>query len=162
MSISPDRSPSPTPAAVTGVDWTSLGVPRRDPFTLRLTVGEAHLSHIVPHVPNTMFVQWLESMASTHSHHLGYTDQWHIERDLIWFIRRHEVDFLAEVVLGDELVMATWVEAFHKTSSPRRYVMYRPSDGRVVCRAMTIWVLVSRSRSKPQRIDPAMAAVYLA
>lgn len=161
MSDRADAATLPAPAAVNGVDWTSLGVPRPDPFTLRLTVGESHISRIIPHVPNTLFVQWLESMAIAHSESLGYSDQWHIDHDLIWFVRRHEIDYLAEVVLDDELVMATWVEAFHKTSSPRRYVIYRPGDEKVVCRAMTIWVLVSRSKSKPQRIDPEMAKRYL-
>lgn len=156
-----ETAPLPTPTVIAGVDWPALGVPRSDPFTLRLTVGEAHLSTIIPHVPNTLFVRWLEAISIAHSDSLGYTDQWHIEHDLIWFVRRHEIDYLAEVMLGDDLVIATWVEAFHKTSSPRRYVLYRPSDKKVVCRAMTIWVLVSRRTSKPQRIDPDMAAQYL-
>lgn len=156
-----ESAPLPTPAATADLDWASLGCPRPDPFTLQLTVGHAHISRIIPHVPNTLFVRWLEAMAIAHSDYLGYTDQWHIDHDLIWFVRRHEIDYLAEVMLGDELVMATWVEAFHKTSSPRRYILYRPRDQKVVCRAMTIWVLVSRSKSRPQRIDPEMAAVYL-
>jgi len=162
MSDGAETIPLPTPDPVAGVDWQALGVPRPDPFTLRLTVAAAHLSTIIAHVPNTLFVRWLEAISMAHSDHLGYTDPWHIEHDLIWFVRRHEIDYLAEVMLGDELVMATWVEAFHKTSSPRRYVMYRPSDGKVVCRAMTIWVLVTRRTSKPRRIDPDMAARYLA
>lgn len=155
------EAPLPAPAGATGVDWLRLGCPRPDPYTLRLRIGPQHISRIIPHVPNTLFVQWLESMAVAHSESLGYSDQWHIERDLIWFVRRHEIDYLAEVMLGDDLLMATWVEGFNKTSSPRRYLIYRPSDDRVVCRAMTIWVLVSRSASKPQRIDPKMAQRYL-
>lgn len=161
MSDQIEGSPQPQPAKIEGIDWLALGSPRPDPFTLRLTVGPAHLSRIIPHVPNTTFVQWLESMAVAHSDSLGFDDAWHRQRDLIWFVRRHEIDYLAEVLEGDYLAMATWVEGFNKTSSPRRYLVYRPRDSTVVCRAMTVWVLMSRHRRRPQRIDPEVAAEYL-
>ena len=154
--------PQPSPAMIEGIDWLALGVPRPDPFTLRLTITPAHISRIIPHVPNTTFVQWLETMAVNHSDSLGFDGAWHRQRDLIWFVRRHEIDYLAEVIQGDELAMATWVEGFNKTSCPRRYFIYRPADAAVICRAMTVWVLMSRSARRPQRIDPAMAAAYLA
>lgn len=157
-----ESAPQPAPAPVEGIDWLALGSPRPDPFTLRLTVGPAHISRVIPHVPNTTFVQWLESMAVAHSASLGFDEAWHRQRDLIWFVRRHEIDYLAEVLEGDDLVMATWVEGFNKTSSPRRYLIYRPRDVAVICRAMTVWVLMSRSTRRPRRIDPDVAAVYLA
>ncbi len=161
MSDRIESAPLPAPAVVEGVDWRALGAPRPDPFTLRLSIGPAHLSRIIPHVPNTTFVQWLESMAVAHSASLGFDDAWHRQRDLIWFVRRHEIDYLAEVLEGDDLAMATWVEGFNKTSSPRRYLIFRPGDKAVVCRAMTVWVLMSRSSRRPQRIDPEVAALYL-
>lgn len=157
-----DSAPQPAPAPVEGIDWLALGSPRPDPFTLRLIVGPAHLSRVIPHVPNTTFVQWLESMAVAHSASLGFDEAWHRQRDMIWFVRRHEIDYLAEVLEGDDLAMATWVEGFNKTSSPRRYLIYRPRDSTVVCRAMTVWVLMSRRGRRPQRIDPEVAASYLA
>lgn len=161
MSDQIEGSPQPQPAKIEGIDWLALGSPRPDPFTLRLSIERAHLSRIIPHVPNTTFVQWLESMAVAHSDSLGFDDAWHRQRDLIWFVRRHEIDYLAEVLEGDDLAMATWVEGFNKTSSPRRYLVYRPRDSTVVCRAMTVWVLMSRHRRRPQRIDPEVAAEYL-
>ena len=151
----------PQPAKIEGIDWLALGSPRPDPFTLRLMIGPAHISRVIPHVPNTTFVQWLESMAVAHSASLGFDEAWHRQRDLIWFVRRHEIDYLAEVLEGDDLAMATWVAGFNKTSSPRRYLIYRPRDSAVVCRAMTVWVLMSRRGRRPRRIDADMAAEYL-
>lgn len=151
----------PQPAKIEGIDWLALGSPRPDPFTLRLMIGPAHISRVIPHVPNTTFVQWLEAMAVAHSASLGFDEAWHRQRDLIWFVRRHEIDYLAEVLEGDDLAMATWVEGFNKTSSPRRYLIYRPRDSTVVCRAMTVWVLMSRRGRRPRRIDADMAAEYL-
>ncbi len=162
MSDRIEIAPLPSPAKIEDIDWLALGTPRPDPFTLRLTVGPAHISRVIPHVPNTTFVQWLESMAVAHSASLGFDDAWHRQRDLIWFVRRHEIDYLAEALEGDDLVMATWVEGFNKTSSPRRYLICRPRDEAVICRAMTVWVLMSRSTRRPQRIDPGVAAAYLA
>ena len=144
------------------LDWARLGVGHPRPFAFRFAVRPEHVSHVIPHVANTTFVHWLEEMATAHSDALGYTEAWHREHGLIWFVRRHEIDYLAEACEGDELAMVTWVEEFQKTSSPRQYVMFRPADDKVVCRATTTWVLVSRETGRPQRVPPEMAARYLA
>lgn len=163
----------PVAAQVTGVDWSKVGgaggvggvvppPPPSRPFTLTLSVGSAHISPVIPHVPNTMYVEWCEAMAIAHSASLGYTHRWHRDHDYIWFVRRHEFDYLAETRLGDDLVMATWVAQMEKSRSHRHYVIYRPKDETVVVRGLTIWVLVSITTRRPQRIPEEMIERYVA
>jgi acyl-CoA thioester hydrolase len=78
------------------------------------------------------------------------------ETNLMWFVARHEVDYLAECWLGDELVIATWVRDMKRIKSWRDFVIVRPADGTVVCRAATLWVLVDLGTRRPRRIDDEM------
>lgn len=152
---------NPVPARVTDIDWSLLDVPHPDPFTMTMRVDASHMGIRIKHVPNTEYVRWMEALAVAHSDALGYSQEWHEEHGLIWFVRRHEIDYLAEVFEDDELVMATWVEDMVKARSYRRYVVYRPSDDTVICRALTVWVLVRLDTRRPQRADDHMAARYL-
>ncbi len=108
-----------------------------------------------------MYVEWCEAMAIAHSASLGYTHRWHRDHDYIWFVRRHEFDYLAETREGDELVMGTWVAQMEKSRSHRHYVIYRPKDETVVVRGLTIWVLVSIKTRRPQRIPEEMIERYV-
>jgi len=150
----------PVPAVVEGVDWARLGVEHPAPYTFRLAIDESHLGQRIRHVPNTEYVRWFEACAIGHSDALGYTQAWHESRHLIWFVRRHEVDYLAEVFEGDDLILATWVEATEKSRSHRRYVVYRPADERVIARALTIWVLVDLATRRPVRVESRIARRY--
>lgn len=151
----------PRPAQVNDVDWHGIGVPVKRPFTLALQVGSEHISPIIPHVPNTMYLEWCEAMAIAHSASLGFTHRWHRDHDFIWFVRRHEIDYLAESRHADELVMATWVERMEKSRSERHYLIYRPRDQAIVVRGLTTWVLVSIQSRRPRRIPDEMMRRYL-
>ncbi len=69
-----------------------------------------------------------------------------------WFVRRHAIEYLRPVFAGDALTILTWVEAFGRSSSPRRYLFHRAGDAQVVARAETLWVFVSYATGAPLRI----------
>ena len=149
-----DPTPGPAPE---GWDWSAWDLPVPHPFTMRLSVDHSHMGSIIRHVPNVEYVRWFEVLAVAHSDALGFTETWYRKHNLIWFVKRHEIDYKAEVREGDDLVLATWVEGFEKARSQRGYFIARISDRRAVARGRTEWVLVSRDTSRPQRI-PADAA----
>lgn len=78
----------------------------------------------------------------------------------MWFVARHEVDYLAEAWRDDQLLIATWVRDMRRVKSWRDYIVIRPSDGEVICRAATLWVLVDLKRRKPLRIPMEMASSF--
>ena len=75
----------------------------------------------------------------------------------MWFVARHEIDYLSEVWLDDKLVVATWVRDMKRIKSWRDYAVVRESDMTVVCRAATLWVFVDLQSRRPKRIEPEMA-----
>ncbi|MDY7109144.1 MAG: thioesterase family protein [Planctomycetota bacterium] len=138
-------------------DLSRYDVPHPRPFLLDLTVAGDELSNVIDHVSNVEYVRWLDRAAELHADSVGDTRQRLLERDLMWFVARHEIDYLAEAHLGDELLIATWVRDMKRIRSWRETIIIRPADETTVCRASTLWVLVRLSTRRPARIAAEMA-----
>jgi acyl-CoA thioester hydrolase len=134
------------------IDFTALDVPHPEPFVVSLTIGPHQLSDVIDHVSNIEYVRWLDRAAELHSDAAGYTRAWLLERGLLWFVARHEIDYLAECWLGDKLEIATWVRDMRRVKSWRDFIIARRGDGAVICRAATLWVLVDLATRRPARI----------
>lgn len=57
-------------------------------------------------------------------------------------------------------MIATWPRDFARVKSWRDYVVIRPSDQTVVCKASTLWVLVNLETRRPIRIPQEMIARF--
>jgi acyl-CoA thioesterase FadM len=67
---------------------------------------------------------------------------------------RIEVDYLAEVRRGDELLVRTWADSFKRTSMVLAQEMVRANDRDVVvarARVTAVWIGPDR---KPMRVPP--------
>lgn len=149
------------PCSISG-DLAAYGVTNSAPFVCELVVARAGLSGIVDHVSNIEYVRWLDRAAELHADSLGFTRQRLLGEGVMWFVARHEIDYLAEAWPGDRLVIATWVRDMRRVKSWRDYVIARPSDGAVICRAATLWVLVDLETRKPTRIPAPMIESFQA
>lgn len=137
-------------------DLSQYKVPHPRPFVCDLAVSPEELSGTIEHVSNVQYVRWLDRVAELHADSVGYTRKSMLEDGIMWFVARHEIDYLAEAMRDDQLVIATWVKDFHKVKSWREYVVVRPGDETVICRAATLWVLVDLAKRKPTRIPTHM------
>lgn len=147
--------PRPTP-----FDTASWDIPHETPFLCDLRVDDSQVSRAVPHVNNICFVQWVDRVAELHADSLGYTRQAMLDRARMWFVVRHEIDYLAEAWPADDLVLATWVRTMQRVKSWRDTVIVRPADRAVLCRAATLWVLVDLRTRRPSRHDPEMISRF--
>lgn len=139
------------------LELDGLSVPHPSPFVCGLTVIQDQLGQVIEHVSNIEYVRWLDRAAELHADSLGYTRHFMLDQGLMWFVARHEIDYLAETWLNDELIIATWVRDMRKVKSWRDYVIARPADQTIICRAATLWVLVDLQSRKPVRIPQDMA-----
>jgi acyl-CoA thioester hydrolase len=142
---------------VQSLDVSGYAIPHSRPFLCDVRVHPEQVGNVIAHVSNIEYVRWLDRAAELHSDAAGYTREWLLRNDLMWFVARHEIDYLAEVFPDDELVIATWVRDFGRVKSWRDYAIIRPADETVVCRAATLWVLVTLSTRRPKRIEPDLA-----
>ena len=73
-------------------------------------------------------------------------------------VRQHWIEYLRSARLGDELVVATWVESVRRLSSLRRYAVLR--NGELLTVGATEWVLVDYERRTPVQIPEEMRASF--
>lgn len=138
------------------IDLSMYDVPHPRPFVCELTISPELLSRSLPHVSNIEYVRWLDRAAELHADAAGYTRAAMLEDGVMWFVARHEIDYLAEAWENDHLLIATWVREFKRVKSWREYVIARPADETVVCRGATLWVLVDLASRRPKRIPADM------
>lgn len=124
-------------------------------FTSELVVDAARLGTVIEHVSNVEYVRWIDLAAERHTDALGWTRAALLERGLMFFVGRHEIDYLAETFLGDELVLATWIERLGRAGHERATRILRRAEGgdlEAVCAARTRWVLVDLDARRPVRM----------
>lgn len=144
----------------TEFDCSAWEIPHPAPFLCDLAIDRSQVSQAVPHVNNIAFVEWVDCIAVLHADDLGFTRSNLLDRGVMWFVVRHEIDYLAEAWPGDELVLATWVRTMHRVKSWRETLVMRPADNTVVCRAATLWVLVDLQTRRPIRHDAEMVSRF--
>jgi acyl-CoA thioester hydrolase len=138
-------------------DLAAFGVPHAAPFLCDARIDPSQLSRALPHVSNTELVRWVDRAAELHADSLGYTRKAMIDLGIMWFVARHEIDYLAEAWEGDDIVVATWVRDMQRVKSWRDTLILRPADRTVICRSATLWVLVDLDSRRPTRISAEMA-----
>ena len=130
-----------------------------NPHVLPVDVVGAHID-LMQHVNNVHYLQWLEDVAWDHSVVLGMrpADYERLGQGMV--VRRHELDYVAPALLGDRVLLATWIVGLDRLSLHRRYQFVRESDGATLFRGATHFVCVDIAGGKVRRMVPEFTAVY--
>jgi acyl-CoA thioester hydrolase len=120
--------------------------------TIELTPAPEDIDDL-DHVSNLVYARWILEVALAHSAAVGWDNAAYRRLGAIWVVRRHEIDYLQSVVLGDRVAVTTWVEAVKGVSSIRKTSMRRMRDNVEVCRASSTWAFIDLATGKPRRIS---------
>ncbi len=126
-------------------------------FTLPIQVTPADIDEL-GHVSNQVYLRWVLDVATGHSAHLGWDFGKYLELGAAFVVRRHELDYLAPVKLGDELRAETWVPAWRAASCTRMTEVVRGDQ--LVLRAQTTWAFMSLESQRPIRIPEPLRALF--
>lgn len=129
------------------------------PHVTTVDVTDAHID-LMQHVNNVHYLQWLENVAWDHSVALDMRPQDYTRLGHGMVVRRHELDYVAPALLGDRVLLATWIVGLDRLSLHRRYQFVRESDGATLFRGATHFVCVEIASGKVRRMPPEFAAVY--
>jgi acyl-CoA thioester hydrolase len=111
------------------------------------------------HVSNLVYVRWVLDAATAHSRAVGWGHAEYRALGAVFVVHRHEIDYLAQVTVGEELVATTWVESWRAASCVRRTEIAR--GDKLVARAATTWAFISFANSRPMRIPEQLRAAFL-
>lgn len=120
-------------------------------FALEVTAAPADIDD-VNHVSNLVYVRWIQEVAVAHSTALGWPFERYRQHGAVFVVRRHEIDYVAPVLLGQTVRLETWIESVKAASCIRRTEITRLSDQQVVCRGSTMWAFMSFEAGRPLRI----------
>ena len=129
------------------------------PHVLAVAVTDAHID-LMQHVNNVHYLQWLEDVAWDHSVVLGMRQDDYTRLGHGMVVRRHELDYVAPAVLGDRVLLATWIVGLDRLSLHRRYQFMRASDGTTLFRGATHFVCVDIESGRVRRMPPEFTQVY--
>jgi len=108
------------------------------------------------HVNNVAYLGWTQMIASMHWNKLASEE---IRKDVMWFVLRHEVDYLKQAFVNDTITIYTWIEDAKGARSNRMFRIYRDDELLVKCK--TTWCLIDIKTQKPKRIENEIADLFI-
>ncbi|MFK8059933.1 MAG: acyl-CoA thioesterase [Polaribacter sp.] len=120
---------------------------KMDPiFTLKITVSAEDIDNL-QHVNNLVYLKWMDKIATTHWTFLTKENPL---PQYVWVVMRHEIDYLKQAGLGDEITVKTWVGDTKGITSVRFMEFYK--NDVLLVKAKTIWAMLDSKTYKPARI----------
>jgi acyl-CoA thioester hydrolase len=110
------------------------------------------------HVSNLVYLRWVQEVAMAHSRARGWDWARYRELGAVFMVRRHEIDYIAQVTLGQELRAETWVDSWRAASCIRKTELIRGEL--IVARAATTWAMIGAASHRPQRIPEELIAAF--
>jgi len=137
-------------------------------FCMSRHVTPQQLSQLVPHANNVQIVGWIDEAACAHGDASGLTRGRMHSEGRMWFVARHEIDYVAESFAGDEILVATWLSGVTKTTATRVTRIWRRPDARahgihaweVAVDALSRWVHMNLATRRPTRIPSSDLVSY--
>ncbi|MFZ4538827.1 acyl-CoA thioesterase [Propionivibrio sp.] len=131
------------------------------PFTLAVSPSGGDIDGL-NHTNNAVYVRWCETIGWAHSAVLGLSLADYGRLDRAMAIRRGEYDYLLPSVLGDELLLGTWLTGSDgKITMERRFQLIRLRDQSTVLRGRWDLVCIEMSTGRPRRMPTEFSVVYL-
>lgn len=128
-------------------------------FIWRVVVGPGHIDP-QNHASNVAIVGFMNDAAWRHSVALGFGMQQYRDLNGMWVVKRHEIDYHAQALLGDELLCHTWPSGLAKASAGRRHRILRAADGAVIADGVNTWAYVNMATGRPARVPDVLRAAF--
>jgi len=132
------------------------------PFSISVSPRDTDIDGL-NHVNNAVYVQWCEQVAWAHSEQLGLYLSDYQRLDRAMAIRRGEYDYLLPALMGDDLILSTWLTASDgKLAMVRNFQLQRATTGQTLMRGRWDLVCIELSTGKARRMPPEFCSVYQA
>lgn len=98
----------------------------------------------------------LQGVADTHAEVLGCGRTYLIEHNMAWVVTHYLVDIVEMPREAEELSFITWPSAHDGLRATRDFEV-RGSDGRLMVRATSQWILIDMANRRPLRLEERLA-----
>ncbi|MGA9270047.1 MAG: thioesterase family protein [Lutimonas sp.] len=115
-------------------------------YSHKIRVMESDLDSL-NHVNNVVYLQWVNDISEKHWNLLADQD---LRSKYFWVVLRHEIDYMNQAVLGDQIKVVTWVGASKGVRSIRHVEMF--VKDKPLVKASSTWCLIDAKTLRPTRI----------
>lgn len=99
------------------------------------------------HVNNVVYLQWVNDISEKHWNLLAGKE---IREKYFWVVLRHELDYMNQAFLNDEITVSTWVGESSGVKSIRHVEVYKGET--ILLKARSTWCLLEMKTLRPTRI----------
>jgi acyl-CoA thioester hydrolase len=128
----------------------------REVYELAIVVEPADIDQL-GHVNNVTYVRWVQDVAVAHWTRAAAAED---QAKLFWVLVRHEIDYKRPAVLGDRVIVRTWVGAASRIRFERHTEIVRASDRCVLAQALTVWCPMDTQTGKPAAVSAGVRARF--
>jgi acyl-CoA thioester hydrolase len=121
-----------------------------------LTVTKGHLDAL-NHVNNIEYVRWVQDIAAAH---WNFKTTEKIRNTYYWVLLSHHIQYKAEALLGDMLLLKTYVVKSGGVRSTRTVDIYNKNTDKLLTTSETIWCFMSHETNRPARIPEDLATLF--
>ena len=126
-------------------------------FTLPIAIAPADIDEL-GHVNNIIYLRWAQEIAIAHWRTRASAE---MLANHVWVVRRHEVDYRAPLLLGDEAEARTWVAPAPQGALWARHVeigkIGAPSSASIVSH----WALLDAHTRRVKRVPMDIVQRFL-
>jgi acyl-CoA thioester hydrolase len=114
------------------------------------------------HVNNSVYLSWLDRAAWSHSATLGLSLEQCVTTRRGMAAHRTEIDYLRAALLGDRVLVGTWiVNTDAKLRVERRFQIRRAADGETLSRARIDYVCINLDSGRAVRMSDSFRNAYI-
>jgi len=125
-------------------------------FSETFTAEPHHIDEL-GHVNNSVWVQWVQDMAT--AHWSAVADPAHQEK-YFWVVIRHEIDYRGNIAAGETATGTTYIPGDAKGAKSIRVVEFTDADGKPLVTAQTTWAMLERESGRLARVRPEVLAPF--
>lgn len=133
-----------------------MSTPNR--FTRTFVAAPEHIDEL-GHVNNTVWVQWIQDMATAHWDAVARPED---RAAFFWVVVRHEIDYRGNVLEGESVTSTTWIEGEAQGAKSLRRVEFADASGKRLVSAATTWAMLDRATGRLARVRPEILEPFRA
>jgi acyl-CoA thioester hydrolase len=126
-------------------------------FTRTFVAEPQHIDEL-GHVNNTVWVQWIQDMATAHWDAVARPED---RAAFFWVVVRHEIDYRGNVSEGESVRAETWIEGPAQGAKSVRRVEFTDAAGMRLVSAATTWAMLDKATGRLARVRPEVLAGFV-
>lgn len=127
----------------------------RLPYEIPVTAVAADIDAL-GHVNNTVYVRWVQDAAIAHWSKLATSE---MQKEIVWMVLRHEIDYKSAAKEGDNLILKTWIGTAEGLRFDRHTEILN-NDRKLLVQARTVWCPIDPQTGRPKKVSADVRKMF--